>query len=174
MKTVVLYDSKRGVTEECAKKVSESLKCDNYNLRKHNQINLDNYDLIIIGTPLYAGIPMTSVKKFCNNNVDILKKKKLAFFICGLGEASEMIDIFKTKGVEIKDTKKFFQFLSSQQFKTLSKYADSDQIIEDFTKAVDEGFSVDEIMKGYEDFLNSEMTFEQVNERRSNGGELLH
>jgi menaquinone-dependent protoporphyrinogen oxidase len=97
LKTVVLYDSKRGVTEECAKKVSESLKCDNYNLRKHNQINLDNYDLIIIGTPLYAGIPMTSVKKFCNNNVDILKKKKLAFFICGLGEASEMIDIFKTK-----------------------------------------------------------------------------
>jgi hypothetical protein len=84
------------------------------------------------------------------------------------------IDIFKTKGVEIKDTKKFFQFLSSQQFKTLSKYADSDQIIEDFTKAIDEGFSIDDIMEGYEDFLNSDMTFEQVNERRSNGGELLH
>jgi hypothetical protein len=84
------------------------------------------------------------------------------------------IDIFKTKGVEIKDTKKFFQFLSSQQFKTLSKYADSDQIIEDFTKANDEGFSVDEIMQGYEEFLNSDMTFEQVQERREKSGELLH
>jgi menaquinone-dependent protoporphyrinogen oxidase len=97
LKTVVLYDSKRGVTEECAKKISESLKCDNFNLRKNNQINLDSYDLIIMGTPLYAGMPMTSVKKFCDNNVVVLKNKHLAFFICGLGEASEMIDSFKTK-----------------------------------------------------------------------------
>jgi hypothetical protein len=86
----------------------------------------------------------------------------------------ERVKQFHEKGVEIKDTKKFFQFLSSQQFKTLSKYADSDQIIEDFTSADSEGFSLDTIMQGYEEFLNSDMTFEQVSERRHNGGELLH
>lgn len=86
----------------------------------------------------------------------------------------EHIEIFKEKGIEIKDKKKFFQFLSSQQFKTLSKYADSDQIIEDFATATRDGFSIDEIMQGYEEFLNSEMTFEQVAERRNSGGDLLH
>jgi menaquinone-dependent protoporphyrinogen oxidase len=94
LKTVVLYDSKRGVTEECALKISENLKCDNYNLRKNSNIDLNNYDLIIIGTPLYAGMPMSSVKKFCNNN-KILKTKKLAFFLCGIGNADEMINTFK-------------------------------------------------------------------------------
>lgn len=86
----------------------------------------------------------------------------------------EHINTFKKKGIYIKDKEKFFQFLSSQQFKTLSKYADSDQIIEDFTNAFDEGFSIDEIMQGYEEFLNNELTFEQVEERRKRGGELLH
>lgn len=82
--------------------------------------------------------------------------------------------LFEEKGIKIKDSKKFFQFLGSQQFKTLAKYADSDQIIEDFTSATSEGFSFDAIMKGYDEFLNNDMTFEQVEERRHNGGELLH
>jgi menaquinone-dependent protoporphyrinogen oxidase len=96
MKMVVLYDSKGGVTEECAKKISNELKCDIYNTKKDKHIDLNNYELIIIGTPLYAGMPMRSVRKFCNNN-DILKTKKLAFFLCGIGEETEMIDIFKSK-----------------------------------------------------------------------------
>lgn len=84
------------------------------------------------------------------------------------------VQAFKDKGIDIKDTKKFFQFLSSQQFKTLSKYADSDQIIEDFVSADSEGFTLDQIMKGYEEFLNNDMTFEQVEERRKKSGGLLH
>lgn len=81
-----------------------------------------------------------------------------------------------TKGM--KNTsykKKFYEFLSSQQFKTLSKYADSNQVKEDFARAIDEGFTPDEIMKGYEEFLQNDMTFEEVEERRNRGGgELLH
>ena len=85
----------------------------------------------------------------------------------------QRVKAFEIKGYKIKDKDKFYQFLSSQQFKTLSKYADSEQVIQDFNRAIDDGFSLDEIMKGYDEFLNSDMTFEQVEERR-NGKGLLH
>lgn len=72
---------------------------------------------------------------------------------------------------------KFFEFLKSKQFKQLTKDIDSDQLIEDFTKAMDEGFSLDDIMKQYEVFQTTEMTFEQVAERRKyliDNGLMLH
>lgn len=70
------------------------------------------------------------------------------------------------KDKEKKDN--FYKFLRSRQYQTLIKnYLDSDQLVEDFTKASDEGFSIDEIMTQYEIFQNSEMTFEQVDERRA-------
>lgn len=118
---------------------------------------------------------------------------------------------------------KFYDFVSSQQFKNLSKYADSDQVIQDFvdantteiheakqgdtlakiskqfdipidnlrklnedfenknmdepiapnTKVILHGsFTLDEIMQQYEEFMNNELTFEQVAERRRGGGML--
>jgi hypothetical protein len=76
------------------------------------------------------------------------------------------IELFNEKGINIKDNKKFFEFLSSQQFKTLSSYADSDQIIEDFNVAIDDGFSIKQIERQYTEYLNTEMTFEQVAEKR--------
>lgn len=81
---------------------------------------------------------------------------------------------FKEMLKDKESKKRFYDFLSSQQFKTLSKYADSNQVIEDFIRANDEMIPLDEIMKGYDEFLNSDMTFEQVAERRQSSGELLH
>jgi hypothetical protein len=76
------------------------------------------------------------------------------------------INTFRKSGLEIKDEKMFFQFLSSEQFKNLSKYVDSHQLIEDYDLAMTQGFSKEEIEKQYQQYLNSEMTFEQVAERR--------
>lgn len=71
----------------------------------------------------------------------------------------------------MKDTDRkseFYEFLRTRQFEHLRKnYVDSNQLIEDFTKASDEGFTIEEIMQQYEAFQNSEMTFEQVDERRT-------
>lgn len=91
----------------------------------------------------------------------------------GVREVMEKhVQIFKDKGIEIVDKKKFFNFLSSKQFKTLSKYVPSDELVEDFNNAMDDGYKVGEIKKQYQDYLNSEMTFEQVAERRNKGGML--
>jgi hypothetical protein len=85
----------------------------------------------------------------------------------------ERIKMFRDKGFDIKNVDKFFDFLSSQQFKSLSMRVDSNQVVSDFTQANDEGFSPEQITKQYDEFLNSDMTFEQVEERRSQGGVML-
>jgi len=71
----------------------------------------------------------------------------------------------------------FEEFLNSNEFKALRNMADSDQILEDFAQAFNQGFSYDEIMKSYETFKNSNMTFEQVAEQRQKAidkGVFLH
>lgn len=139
-------------------------------------------------------------------------------------EQETNLEKFKRLMLNSDKRKKFFDFVSSNQFKTLSKYADSNQVIEDFVEAsstqlhsIQQGdtlesisreynvpleqlqklnsdyedystnkqlpvnqeivihgeFTLDEIMAGYDEFLNSEMTFDQVNERRNSGGDLL-
>ncbi len=98
MKIIILYDSKRGSTEECALKLSQNLNCDSKKVRVKidmKDYDLDSYDHIVIGTPMYVGRPLKSIINFINNNVDLLKTKQVSFFLCGLGNHNEMIDAFK-------------------------------------------------------------------------------
>lgn len=74
---------------------------------------------------------------------------------------------FKSMMKEATSKAQFFSFLNSRQYENLLSSLDSDQLIEDFTKAHDEGFTLDEIMQQYEIYQTSEMTFEQVDERRA-------
>lgn len=84
------------------------------------------------------------------------------------------IETFEKKlGMAIKSEKDFFDFLSSSQFKNMSRYADSDQIVEDFVSAMHDNFTVDEIRRAYIEFENSNLTFEQVAEVRKHGGNLF-
>lgn len=76
------------------------------------------------------------------------------------------LEKFEDKGYHINDADSFFNFLSSQQFQQLRKYVDSEQVIEDYTQAVDDGFTDAQIFKQYEKFMNSEYTFDEVQRKR--------
>lgn len=79
-------------------------------------------------------------------------------------------DKFKEKGVIIPDNEMqdFLNFLNSSQFKSMSLRAPSDEIIDDFLSAFDEGFNMSQIMSQYNYFLNSSrMTFDQIADRRA-------
>jgi menaquinone-dependent protoporphyrinogen oxidase len=98
LKVIVLYDSKRGSTEECALRLSHDLNCDAKKVRVKidmKDYDLDNYDHIIIGTPLYMGRPLKSISHFVKQKHDLLKNKSVSFFICGIGDPDEMIESFK-------------------------------------------------------------------------------
>lgn len=82
MKTLIIYASKTGTTEKCAEKINSHLK-DSKIVNILNQVeDINEYDLIIVGTPIRMGVIDRKIKKFLMNNMDTLKSKKTAYFIC--------------------------------------------------------------------------------------------
>lgn len=99
----------------------------------------------------------------------IFNKAKTSFVKGHKEDVERRKELLQRDSLQFTDEtlQKFTDFLYSQQFKTLKQLADSNQVLEDFNKAIDEGFTVKQIMKQYQQFLTSDMTFEQVAERRA-------
>ena len=48
-------------------------------------LDLQAYDLVVLGTPMYMGKPMKEIVRFCAEQEKVLATKKLAFFTLGIG-----------------------------------------------------------------------------------------
>lgn len=86
------------------------------------------------------------------------------------------IKSFAKRGVNIThgNAASFFDFLNSNAYQTLIKTISSDTVIEDFAQALEEGYGVDYVLQQYKDFLEKgNMTFEQIAEKRKQGGIIL-
>jgi menaquinone-dependent protoporphyrinogen oxidase len=84
MKTLILYKSKKGMTKKLAELVSQELKSAAlYNLNDFNG-ELNDYEKIIIGSPVYIGKIDKQIKKFIDLNFPSLKTKSTRFFLCGM------------------------------------------------------------------------------------------
>lgn len=90
MSTLIAYASKYGFTESCAKTLSSKLggQVDVVNLSVMRP-NPEAYDSVIIGGSVYVGKIRKPVRRFCAQNLDILQKKRLGLFICGLAEGAD-------------------------------------------------------------------------------------
>ena len=88
MKTLITYATKYGAAEVCARKLSDELTCDTdlVNLKNAKNINPDEYDIIIIGSSVYAGKIRKEARKFCEENIGALEKKQIAFYISCMNE----------------------------------------------------------------------------------------
>jgi len=84
MSTLIVYATKHGSAEDCAKILGEKLqgKVDLYNIKKDMVSDLSQYDKIIIGGSIYVGKVQKEISEFCIKNSNELQKKKLGFFIC--------------------------------------------------------------------------------------------
>lgn len=95
-KSLVLYASSSGNTEKVAKVISNELACSSVKLDEEfncNDINLKEYDLIIIGTGIYAGKPHKNLVKFLKS-IDEKTSKKFALFITWFGRGNGDKQIF--------------------------------------------------------------------------------
>lgn len=90
MRILIVYSTKHGTTEKCAKILKEKINgdVDLYNLKKTEDIKISNYDKIIIGGSIYVGQIQKEVKKFCSENLNKLMEKKVGLFICCMNEKS--------------------------------------------------------------------------------------
>lgn len=88
MKTLIVYATKHGATEKCARLLAKKLDgdVDLCNLKKDPFPDPNPYDKIIIGGPVYIGKALNEVKNFCNTHLETLRTKKIGLYICGMQE----------------------------------------------------------------------------------------
>ncbi|MFW6022809.1 MAG: flavodoxin domain-containing protein [Halanaerobiaceae bacterium] len=91
MKILIVYGTKHGSAEKCAKILSERINgdVDLVNLKKKQNINLDTYDNIIIGGSIYMGKIRKEVSKFCIDNKEDLLNKRIGLYISCMQEGEE-------------------------------------------------------------------------------------
>jgi menaquinone-dependent protoporphyrinogen oxidase len=87
MKTAILFTSKHGTTAKVAQIIAEQLS-DNrisiIDLKKKKHPDVNPYDGIILGTSIYAGTSSKKMQRFCKDNIETLRQKRLALFVCGM------------------------------------------------------------------------------------------
>jgi menaquinone-dependent protoporphyrinogen oxidase len=87
MKTAIIYVSKHGTTEKAARKIAEKLGNQHvtlFNLKEEKQLDMEPFDGIILGTPIYAGAPSKRMQTFIKTYSDILTAKRIGLFVCGM------------------------------------------------------------------------------------------
>ena len=94
-KVMVIYFSKYGSTKKYAEWIAEEL---NGNISKLNEVNLSNlsdYEVIIIGIPLYPG----KIKNFdfLGKYYEIIKDKKIIIFTCGIADVNKTENVNNIK-----------------------------------------------------------------------------
>ncbi|MCL4204296.1 MAG: hypothetical protein KJ000_17575 [Pirellulaceae bacterium] len=78
-KCLVVYGSKYGSTHEVASAVAEGLGADLAEVGSNPEVQA--YDLVVIGSPIYAGDYLDSVSRFVRENKSSLQQRKVAAFI---------------------------------------------------------------------------------------------
>ena len=84
MKTLIVFSSKYGTVERCAKLIAEKLgDAVLENLRNNSDIKISDFDTVIIGGSIYSGKIRDEIKEFCTKQHKELIKKRLGLFTGG-------------------------------------------------------------------------------------------
>jgi len=86
MKTAILYASKSGATAKCASYLRTQIHGDVeiYDKKDIGKVDFSKFDKIIIGSPVYAGQIDKDIKKFCEENTNLLKDKIVGLFVSSI------------------------------------------------------------------------------------------
>ncbi len=104
MKTLIIYHTKYGTTQQYAQWLCEDLKdADLFSMKERSQINLNHYQQIVIGSPVYMG--RISLSSFLVGQWMKLKAKKVYLFAVGNmpADSSESIQSFNILPEEIRE-----------------------------------------------------------------------
>ncbi len=103
MKTVIIYATKHGCTDKCAYTLANEMEINAtvVNLETERNINITEYETVIIGGSIHAGMLNKKVKSFIDKNLDILSKKKLGLFLCCMYEGEKALEQFQNVFPEI-------------------------------------------------------------------------
>ena len=84
-KRVIIYESKYGATEQYADWLSDAIQCPAIRADKISPGRLAQYDLLILGTPVYIG--KLRLRKWLKQHLtELVKKQVLLFIVCGTSD----------------------------------------------------------------------------------------
>jgi menaquinone-dependent protoporphyrinogen oxidase len=90
MKTIIIYATKHGAAGEIARRISEKIgNAVIHDLKQGATPPLADFDCVIIGSPVYAGMIRKEAKVFLSQNASTLQGKCLGLFLSGLDARSE-------------------------------------------------------------------------------------
>ena len=93
MKIAVIYTSKHGTTEKVAGLIAGKLKETNevelFSMKKNANPDLSGFEMVILGSSIYAGQASGKMKTFCTTNESVLFQKKTGLFVCGMEPTQE-------------------------------------------------------------------------------------
>jgi menaquinone-dependent protoporphyrinogen oxidase len=153
LKVLILYGSKHGCTAKCAYLLRDKLgNADVMDVSQSTSVALDDYDAVVVGTPVYVGQINKAVSRFCNANLTALQEKRIGLFVCcGLPEkAMEQLETgFPRELVQAARVKAYFgyqyeinrlNFFEKALMRLLGKHRDEGDIrhavIEDFARSL--------------------------------------
>jgi menaquinone-dependent protoporphyrinogen oxidase len=84
MKTLILYETKMGFTQQCAETLHNQLKESVMQDIHDESYDLNDYDTILVGSPIYIGELEQFTKRFFIRHKPELMKKKLGIFCAGM------------------------------------------------------------------------------------------
>lgn len=82
MKITIIYGSKYGTTKNLARYFGESLSAEVYEVNE--SIDIHDSDIIVLGSPVYAGTVNKSLKLWVSTHQKELLDKQVFIFLCGL------------------------------------------------------------------------------------------
>lgn len=84
MKDLIIYASKYGCTADCARKLADLLNGETevIDIKKQAQIDISDWNRILIGSSVYMGQVNKKIKGFCEDYKEQLLDKELVIFIC--------------------------------------------------------------------------------------------
>jgi flavodoxin len=112
MKPIIIYAYKGDNTEKIANEIVQELDCESIKVTQPglaSSSNLDNYDLIFVGTGIHYGNPNKDLVNYLKT-IDLKKPKVFALFVTwgGAGKTSQDIivklkTILESKGHRVTD-----------------------------------------------------------------------
>ena len=93
MRIAIIYASKHGTTEKVACSIAEKLKETNevelFSLNINANPDISGFEMVILGSSIYAGQASKKMKTFCRVNESVLLQKRLGLFVCGMDPNKE-------------------------------------------------------------------------------------
>lgn len=97
MKIAIIYSTKHGCADKCAHTLANEINTHTalINLELSTDVNLNEFNTIIIGGSIHAGSINKKIKKFIDRYQEILVDKKLGLFLCCLFEGDVALKQFR-------------------------------------------------------------------------------